>query len=201
MQELRFLLVMLCIIVMSACSTSPPKNPENLCDIFEEKNDWFDDAEKAEKRWGSPIPIMMSFIYQESSYRHDARPPKRKVLGFIPWGRMSSSYGYSQAKEDTWRWYQEKTGRHGADRDDFGDAIDFVGWYNNMSEVHNRTEPGDAYHLYLAYHEGHGGFNRRSFKNKPWLKRVAKKVSARSSRYSKQLASCRESLEPRGWFW
>ena len=39
----------------------------------------------------------MSFVYQESSFKADARPEREKILGFIPWFRPSSAVGYSQA--------------------------------------------------------------------------------------------------------
>ena len=40
---------------------------------------------------------------------------------------------FAQALDGTWERYKSETGREFADRDDFEDAIDFVGWYTNMS--------------------------------------------------------------------
>jgi hypothetical protein len=142
---------------------------------------------------------MMAIMHQESRFVAKAKPPRTKLLGFIPWLRPSSAYGYSQAKDSTWDWYQSASGNYGADRDDFDDAIDFIAWYNHTSVKRCGIRSDDTYHLYLAYHEGHGGFNRRSFKSKPWLKRVAQKVSARSSRYASQLAACEEELKKPWW--
>jgi hypothetical protein len=56
----------------------------------------------------------------------------------------------------------------------------------------------DPYHLYLAYHEGHGGFNRRTYQKKTWLLRVARKVSNRAHSYGSQLASCEREFQKRG---
>jgi hypothetical protein len=120
----------------------------------------------------------MAIIHQESKFRRDARPPKKRVLGFIPWGRASSAYGYAQAKDDTWDWYISKTGNRGADRDDFEDAVDFVGWYCSMTHRTNGVSKWDAYNQYLAYHEGHGGYRRRTYNKKAWLLGVARKVEA-----------------------
>lgn len=100
----------------------------------------------------------------------------------------------------TWKSYQRDAGRYGADRDDFGDAIDFIGWYNHQSWRRSGINRADAYHLYLAYHEGHGGYNRGSYRGKAWLVQVAKKVSQRSARYRSQLLSCEEELKDDGWF-
>ncbi|MBD2859035.1 hypothetical protein IB286_08425 [Spongiibacter sp. KMU-158] len=191
---------MLGVLVLSACTTSPPRNPNDICAIFREKDDWYADAAKASKKWNSPIPVMMSIMHQESRFVGDARPPFRWFLGFIPLGRASDAFGYPQAKDDTWRWYKDKAGNWGADRNDFDDAIDFIGWYNNISSRTLGIANTDTYSLYLAYHEGHGGFKKRTFAKKQWLQNVAGKVSARSRTYSAQLQLCEEDLQRGGWF-
>ena len=194
-------LVLLLVTLLAGCATSPPANVDNLCDIFDDKKGWYEDARDAEKAWGSPIPVLMAIVHQESRFQAKAKPPRKKILGFIPGPRPSDSYGYSQALGSTWDAYKRSAGRYGADRDDFGDAIDFVGWYNHQSYQRNKIPRNDAYRLYLAYHEGHGGYARGSFRNKDWLVRVARKVDQRADRYTKQLAGCRKRLEDdRGWF-
>jgi len=187
-------------ILMTSCASTPPKSLSNVCSIFEEKGGWYKDAKKSSERWNSPIPVMMAILHQESRFNAKAKPPRRKILWIIPGPRISSAYGYSQAKGTTWDWYKQSTGKRGADRDDFADAIDFVGWYNNLSHTQNNIQTNDAYNLYLAYHEGHGGFNRRTYRNKEWLTGVAGKVSRLSQEYTQQLASCQEDLES-PWYW
>ena len=112
------------------------------------------------------ISVMMSMMYQESSFNADAKPPRTTFLWIFPGPRPTSAFGYAQALDMTWDGYLDKTGRWFADRNDFEDAIDFIGWYNSQSYKHSNVGLNDSYHLYLAYHEGHGGFNRRSFKGK-----------------------------------
>lgn len=186
--------------VISSCTTTPPKAVNNVCGIFGEKGGWYKDAKKSQDRWRSSIPVMMAILHQESAFRAKAKPPRRKILWIFPGPRISTAYGYSQAKGATWDWYKQSSGNSGADRDDFADAIDFVGWYNALSHKQNNIQPDDAYHLYLAYHEGHGGFNRRTYQDKAWLLQVARKVSNLSQRYAQQLAACEEELqEP--WWW
>nr|WP_210425179.1 transglycosylase SLT domain-containing protein [Spongiibacter thalassae] len=194
--------MVLCLAILSlaACTTAPPRNSGDICAIFKEKDDWYDDASDASKRWNSPIPVMMSIMYQESAFVANAKPPRKYWLGFIPAGRMSDAYGYPQAKDATWRWYKDKSGNWGADRDDFADAIDFIGWYNSVSTRTVGIANHDAYSLYLAYHEGHGGFKRRTFAKKAWLRRVASKVSSRANTYTAQLKRCEEDLKKGGWF-
>jgi hypothetical protein len=195
-------LLIIMTIVISGCATSPPTDVNNICSMFREKDGWYDDADDARDRWGSPIPVMMAIMHQESKFRATAKPPRKKILWVIPGPRPSSSFGYTQALDETWDGYVRDAGNYGADRDDFGGSIDFIGWYNHQSYRRSGIKKNDPYHLYLAYHEGQGGFNRRSFKNKEWLIGVAKKVSRRSASYTKQLNGCEEELEDNGWwFW
>ena len=194
----RFSLLLL-LLSLAACTTAPPRQQDNICEIFREKKSWYKKAKKASDKWKSPISTMMAIMHQESRFKQKAKPPRKKILGLIPGPRPSSSYGYSQAKKETWRGYIRSSGNYGADRDDFGDAIDFIGWYNNQSYKRSKIKRSDTYHLYLAYHEGHGGFNRRTFKKKAWLKTVAKKVSKRANRYRSQLKKCEKSLRSPWW--
>ena len=185
---------------MVGCVTSPPTHVNNICHIFDEKSGWYDDAKDAQNKWGSSIAVMMAIMHQESRFQPKAKPHRTKILWVLPGPRKSSAYGFPQAKDGTWDWYIDQTGNWGADRDKFEDAIDFIGWYNHMSERKSGIKRNDTYHLYLAYHEGHGGFNRRTFKKKSWLTKVARKVSSRQASYQKQLAGCEKRLERSGWW-
>ena len=127
------LLLLVALTTLAACTTSPPRDPSNICAIFEEKGGWYDDAADARDEWGSPIAVMMAIMHQESRFKAKAKPPRKKIFGFIPGPRPSDAYGYSQALGSTWDGYKRSAGRYGADRDDFGDSIDFIGWYNYQS--------------------------------------------------------------------
>lgn len=189
------------VMLATGCATIPPTNVDNACAMLKEKDRWYPQAKKAQDKWGVSVPIILATMHQESRFVHNARPPRKKVFGFIPGSRPSDSYGYSQALKSTWREYQRSTGDYGANRGDFGDAANFIGWYHNNSFKRSGISKSDPYHLYLAYHEGHGGFNRRSFKNKAWLKKVATKVTKRSRQYATQLQRCESELKPRTrWF-
>ena len=190
----------LALMMIAGCATSPPEQVDNICEIFRERSVWYSDAKESRARWSVPISVSMAFMYQESRFVATAKPPRKKIFGVIPGPRPSDSYGYSQAKEGTWDWYQRSTGNYGADRDDFGDAIDFIGWYNNFSNKELGISKQDAFRLYLAYHEGHGGYRKQSYRSKDWLINVARKVDRQAQRYNAQLQECAEELEPRGWF-
>lgn len=191
-------------VLLVGCASAPPAQVDNVCAIFDEKAGWYQDAADARKTWGSPIGVMMAIMHQESRFDGQARPPRKRIFGFIPGPRPSSSYGYSQAKNATWNDYRRRTGQYGADRDDFGDAIDFIGWYNQQSHQRSGIALDDPYRLYLAYHEGQGGFNRRTYRKKPWLLKVAGKVKRNSERYTQQLRGCEKRLKKRrrffNWF-
>ncbi|BDX07533.1 hypothetical protein MACH26_30540 [Planctobacterium marinum] len=200
-KKIKIIFIVAFISLFSAsCSTTPPKNKHNLCEIFEEKDDWYDAAADMRDKWGVPIHVPMAMMYQESSFRDDARPPRDYIFfGLIPWGRVSSAYGYSQAKTPTWADYVRETGNSGADRDDFEDAIDFMGWFISKTYKINGISKWDAYAQYLNYHEGWGGYKRKTYLKKQWLIAVSKKVKARSLTYAKQLKTCEEDLKS-GWF-
>lgn len=185
----RLAVLCLAALMITSCVT-PPSNPENLCSIFSQKRGWHKDALQSQRRWGSSPAVMMAIMYQESRYIDDAKPPRKRFLGIPLWWRISSSYGYSQAKDGTWDWYERSVGRN-ADRDDFDDAIDFIGWYNKQSNQMNGISLTDPYSLYLAYHEGHGGYRAGSYREKAWLLQVAGSVRDRAARYDQQLRSCK----------
>jgi hypothetical protein len=187
-------------LTIFGCAGSPPRHLDNLCHIFDEKDSWYKDAKKASKRWNIPIPTNMAFMYQESRFVAKAKPPRKKYLGFIPGPRASSAYGYSQAKDGTWDWYKKSSGRWGADRNDFDDAIDFVAWYNQISVSRSKISASDPYALYLAYHEGHGGYSRGTYREKAWLTAVARKVENRAKQYESQLKGCEKRLNS-SWWW
>jgi hypothetical protein len=176
-----------------------PDNVENICSIFEERRSWYEAAKESEQRWGTPKHVQMSIIRQESSFIFNARPPRKKIMGVIPWKRPSNAYGFAQALDDTWLWYLKDTGKESADRDDFEDAIDFVGWYTNKSNKSAGISKWDPYNQYLAYHEGQAGWTRKTFESKAWLKEKAQRVDKRARQWWSQLQSCEEDLDNRWW--
>ena len=182
------------MLLLAACATAPPRNVDDACAIFAEYGDWFADAKSASQRWGVPLPVLLAIIHQESAFRADAQPPRTWYLGFIPGPRPSSAYGFSQALDGTWDHYIAATGNHGADRDEFDDAVDFIGWYVNQTARRNGIAKSDAYNQYLAYHEGQEGFAKGTYRKKPWLLERAKRVRQQADRYGAQLARCEPRL-------
>ncbi len=183
-------------LTLAACATQPPRDPGNVCSIFQEKKGWHKAAVKAQKKWGTSMHIPMAFMYQESTFKYDARPPRRKLFGFIPWRRASSAYGYAQAIDGTWEQYLRSTGDYWRVRHDFADATDFVHWYVGQAARQNNVSKSDAFNLYLNYHEGPAGFARKTHLKKPWLIKAANGVQTRSQTYRAQYEQCKKSLKP-----
>ncbi len=176
----------------------PPRNPDNICAIFAEKPGWYASSRRSFERWGVPEAVQLAIIYQESSFRARARPPRRKILRIIPWRRPSSAYGYAQVLDSTWGQFRHDTGRASAARSRFEDVAQFVGWYGEEIRRLTGIAKDDSYCLYLAYHDGPNGYLRGSHNSKLWLLEVARKVESRARAYQRQYDACEDRL---WWLW
>ena len=182
-------------MVLSGCSTiggllnpfddggtPPPSQFANACKILDEREAWQEPVFEAAHKWGVSPGTILSFMRQESSFRHDARPLDGQ-------GRpRSSALGYSQALDGTWRDYEQVNGR--GDRTDFADAADFIGWYLNVINRVVGVSRDNVRDLYLAYHDGPGGFQRGTWRSKGWLIDVAGRVESIALTYDEQLTGC-----------
>ena len=192
-------MVAVAVGTLVACvSTSPPSNSDDICRIFDEKRSWYRSAARSEKKWGIPIPTMMAVIYKESSFRATARPPRKKILGFIPGRRLSTSLGYSQAKEETWDDYVKATKNRTASRTNFADSIDFVGWYLNRTVKHLGVATTNTEALYASYHAGLTGYQSGAWRNSPGIRNSVARFQRQVQQYERQLRTC--TVRNRGWF-
>ena len=179
------------LISLLSCS-SIPKNTSDSCSIFDEKYFWYKHTKKVEKKWGTPIYIQLAIIKMESDFDWLAKPGRTKIFKVIPYKRLSSSFGYSQAIKGTWEQYKKETGNKLASRVRFKDSVDFIGWYTNKTETILKISKKDAFRQYLAYHEGWG--NYKNYKNNKKVINLAKRVEKQSNIYKQQLSDCKNSL-------
>jgi hypothetical protein len=187
------------LIVISGCASDiRPENPDHICEIFRQNPEWYTAAYIAYEKWDVPIPVLMAVMYQESAFEADARPPRTTCLFIFPGPRPSTAYGYPQALDSTWEDYQTAEGGRWAERDDFADAADFIGWYCSRSHARCGIPAKDAYNLYIAYHEGQNGFLNGTHHQKAWLKQTAIAVQKRAAMYNRQLASCEDEFQKPG---
>ena len=177
--------------LLVGCS-SIPKNVSDGCSIFNERYLWYKHAKKTEKKWGTPIYLQLAIIKMESSFDWLAKPPRQKLFKIVPYKRLSSSFGYSQAVKGTWKQYKEETGNKYATRARFKDSVDFIGWYTSKTEKILKISKEDAFKQYIAYHEGWG--NYKNYKNNKKVINLANRVEKQANIYKKQLSDCKNSL-------
>ncbi len=188
----RTLSALAAALAVSACASinQAPKNLENACAIIAQEPSYMRAMARTQTKWSVPVAVQMAVIYQESKFVGNAKTPRKRLLGFIPAGRVSSARGYSQALDGTWAEYREDTGNRYASRGSFGAASDFIGWYMAGSNERLGISTSDTKNQYLAYHEGRSGYARGTHKSKSWLLNVANEVETRAIVYDKQLRSC-----------
>ncbi len=198
MRALRVLAVLLILYPLTSGEPLPVQR-DDLCGLFVEKPKWHTAIDASARRWNVSIGLQMAILQQESDFYSKARPPRERLWGFIPWRRPSTAYGYGQVLDSTWDDFRQLPGRSVARRDRFDDVSAFMGWY--LDRLHHTTgvAKDDAYGLYLAYHEGPGGYARGSYRPKAWLQRVARQVVQQGQRYDAQLATCGGGLQRRRW--
>ena len=202
LMSLENILKIICIsfIFLYSCTTNQLVNTADSCIIFKQKNNWYKATKKSYDKWGVPISLQLAIINQESSFKQFAKPKRNKILGIIPGSRPSSAFGYAQVTDPTWSWYKEMTGNNNASRANFNDITDFIGWYVNQSKKIAGISIKDSYNQYLAYHEGQGGWQKKSFLSKKWLIKAAKNVERNANIYNSQLKECESKLNKKGLF-
>ncbi|MGM0544565.1 MAG: lysozyme-like domain containing protein [Pseudomonadota bacterium] len=191
------------VLLLSGCATfapNPPEDQSNICEIFREQPSWYDYALESEDTWGTPIATQMSFIQQESSFRSHVRPDRKYYLGFIPGPRPSSAKGYAQAQDPVWGEYEDQAGSLFARRTHMKHATDFIGWYNQRTREQTGISLNNPEHLYYAYHEGAGGYQRGTYRGKPHVLSAGRQVAARANRYQSQLNSCEAEFQCRKFY-
>ena len=189
------LFILTSFISLQSC-VSTPSYAANACEVFKQKYFWFKAAKKSSQKWKVPIATLMSVINQESAYKQYAKPPRKKLFGFIPLlTRESSSLGYSQATKGTWEQYKKETGKRLVTRISFRDSVDFVGWYINNAHKELGISKKDTYSIYLAYHEGINGFRNKTYKKKQKLLKIASRVNKQAQTYNNELSKCMSKLD------
>ena len=188
---MRFIFILLFILATS-CSLIPKKkvNHDHACSLIESKRSWKRAVIRSQQKWGISPGMQLSFVQTESSFQPRAKTQKQYFLGFLPAGRLSSAFGYAQAIDSTWQTYKESTGKRFSSRTSFSDSVDFIGWYANETARKLKIDKADVFNQYLAYHQGHRGYLRGGYKNKPKLIEVAKKTERNAIKYDSQLKKC-----------
>ena len=195
--KIKLTIIAISSLFLSGCSLlgfgeSTSTNYKNdACLMLRENHDWLISLDRSYRKWGTPISVQLAFVRQESSFNQEAKPIRGNK--WYEWGENyhSSAYGYSQALDGTWGDYKRQTNQNYQSRTSFKDAVDFIGWYNYQSRMKLRISRTDGYSLYLAYHEGWGGYKNKTYNKKTFLKNAGWKVNKWAKKYSKQLNKCK----------
>ena len=83
-----------------------------------------------------------------------------------------------------------KSGNRFSSRTNFTDSVDFIGWYANETSTKLKISKSDVFNQYLAYHQGHNGYRRGSYKTKSNLLKVARRTQANARTFNLQLKNC-----------
>ena len=189
-RHLGLALLAMGLLALAGCATAPPRDPDNLCSIFNQYPSWYRDARAAQRRWGTPANVLMAFVQRESDYHEKARPARPHFL-FIPLPRRSSAYGYAQAQDPVWREYLRATGHWFKSRKHMGNSLDFIGWYTDLIHRELGISKWDPRHLYIAYHEGIDGYRSGYWRHDRHLLETADYVDRLAREYGAQLRACR----------
>lgn len=190
---MKFYFLFLVFFLLNGCAVIQKESKStihhrNACLMLKDNKDWLYSTLNTSKKWGVPISVQLAIINQESSFIHNARPIKKKGLFFTSY--RSSALGYAQALDGTWSDYIKATGNKKADRTSFKDASDFIGWYLDNANRQLKIPKTDAKNMYLAYHDGIGGYRRGTYKRKAWLIEVSDKVQRQANIYQRQILNC-----------
>ena len=186
-------IVLVCAaLVLNSCSLPtrvPASYQKNFCKMMEANSGWFRQLMKVRKKTESHPWVVMAIIHQESRFDPHAVPKGTKRANEES---HQGAYGYAQAIKTTWDAFRKQTGNLDAERSNFKDATEFIGWYNDISHNQLGIDLRNTHDLYLAYHEGHGGFSQKTYRkpSNKWVVAVAKKVAKQSERYRKQFRGC-----------
>ena len=188
--NLNYLIIFFFIV---SCS-SIPKYPNNACIIFGERYLWYKHVKKSSQKYDVPVHIILAFVNKESGFNRWAKPKRTKLFKVVPYKRLSSSLGYSQAIKKTWELYKTETDNPLALRTRFKDSVMFIGWYINKTNKINKIPLNDSYRQYLNYYLGWGNYSKKIYKTDKKAIIFAKKVQEQSKIYKNQLSECQKNL-------
>jgi hypothetical protein len=163
------------LIGLPICSFAANKG---ICQVIAAHPSWYNDAKTVQEQYGVPVSVQMAIIHEESHFKAAAKNPR------------SSAYGYAQAVNQIWSTYKASSGNSNSARNNFADATQFIGWYAQRMHKQINVSPKSAYNLYLAYHDGAGGYLSDMHKKHAPTKHLAENVQNVADQYKIELTSC-----------
>ncbi|MBT3195465.1 MAG: hypothetical protein HN338_03205, partial [Candidatus Ruthia sp.] len=81
----KSLLIVFLSALLSGCFSTPAVKVNNICNLMDEEVSWYRAIKASEKKYGAPAHVQLAIIYQESNFASDAKPPREKLFGMVPW--------------------------------------------------------------------------------------------------------------------
>ncbi len=151
---------------------------KDICQIIKQHPSWYQDAQKVFKKTQVPVYVQFAIIEKESHFKNNAHNIR------------STAFGYAQVVDEIWDKFKTDTHSTKARRDNFDDAVRFIGWYATQMQQQLHISPKNAYALYLAYHDGADGYLKVQHKKSASSKALALNVAKIARSYQNQLKSC-----------
>lgn len=213
-KKMSFIAIISVVAIISGCSSTPKtqqqldtaflkknskavktrntkvSNVDNACSILKENPDWLKAARRTSLVYGVPIHTQLAFVRHESNYVKKARPLNKNRKSIFDKKYASTAYGYAQVLDGTWDEFKTTFNNKRLKRTNFGHSVEFIGWYNKRHINTGIIHKDNVAHLYLAYHEGLGGYKKKTFLKKPWLVNYSRAVHATSDKYKHQINAC-----------
>ena len=137
---------------------------------------------------------ILATINIESGHHAYARPVDTWYLKpYIAKRYHSSSQGYAQSTDATWR-DASRYYRRSMYRLSYYDNLLFIKWYYQTRLRYISKTDMNEENLYLIYHEGPSGYKRYKARQKSVPVRTAKRFSSLSNTMTKELVECQSIL-------
>ena len=156
---------------------STKSKSSGICTLLKQHPAWLQAVQDTEKKWGVPAEVQLAIIKTESNFDANAK------------NSQSTATGFAQVLNKSWEAYLDANNKHDS-RNDFHAAIDYIGWYADQVRRYADINPTNAYKLYLAYHEGIGGYHHLANHPKPEVFKIAQNVKQTAEMYAQQMVSC-----------
>lgn len=175
----------------SGCSSDPASGADNLCSVFQDHDAWYAAAHRTHQKYGIPMHVAFALLVHEDSVASgNARDKTVSFQNGAVIKPISEEQGYLVVDDAVWEEYLDDEGSFLSDRDDFTDALDFIGWYMTKTKERTGIAYTDAYNQYLNYREGWDAYKGGEHQGKDWLVTEAESARERAERFRTQLLHC-----------
>ena len=192
--------VLLLALAAAGCTPSVPDRQQDLCAVFHQHPDWFDYAREAEDTWDVPIHILMAFVHHESRLSERcAAAPQVRSLGH-PMGPRLVRQGVRPGAGPG------LGGLHERARFLLAQPLG----HGRRPRLHRLVQPRDVARAgdrqdrraqpLSRLSRGPHGYRRGSYKAKPALQRIARRVAETASSYEAQLERCESDFRCDAWY-